>query len=105
MDHGATTYDQEQQRNDALAAANETRLNRAQMKRDIKAGRVLVDEILLDPPWYVEKMSVIELLIAMPKRGRIRATQVLNQTKIPVGKEVGRLTEHQRIILAGHLRP
>lgn len=40
------------QRMDALRAANEVRALRAQLKRDLKAGRVSIGSLLLDPPPY-----------------------------------------------------
>ena len=42
------------QRMDALQRANEIRTRRAQLKRDLKAGRVSIQTLLTSPPEYVE---------------------------------------------------
>lgn len=94
------TYDPIQQRNDALAAANETRLARAKMKREIKGGRRSVASVVLDTPWYAEKMYVLELLMAMPRYGQARARRLLHQADLPMAKYVGTLTDRQRLVLA-----
>jgi hypothetical protein len=37
---------------DALSKANEVRARRAQLKRDLKSGRVLLAALMVDPPPY-----------------------------------------------------
>src|SRR5918997_455472 len=46
------------QRMEALHRANEIRTRRAQLKRDLKAGRVSIHDLLLEPPEYVETAKV-----------------------------------------------
>ena len=58
------------QRMDALARANEIRSQRAQLKRDLKAGRHSIQQLLLDPPEYLETAKVFDMLLAVPKYGR-----------------------------------
>jgi hypothetical protein len=84
------------QRMDALQRANEIRTRRAQLKRDLKAGRHSIHQLLLDPPDYVETAKVFDMLLAVPKLGRVRATRFLNQCRISQSKTVGGLTERQR---------
>ena len=52
---------------DALGRANEVRALRAQLKRDLKAGRVSIGALLLDPPPYLETAKVFDMLLALPK--------------------------------------
>ena len=52
------------QRKLALKRANEVRTARAQLKRDLKAGRRSIHDLLLDPPEYVETMRP-----RIPRRG------------------------------------
>ena len=66
------------QRMDALERANEIRTQRAQLKRDLKAGRVSIHELLLDPPEYLETAKVFDMLLAVPKYGRVKANKVLS---------------------------
>jgi hypothetical protein len=85
-----------QQRLEALERANDVRLYRAEMKREIKRGEVLVQEVLAEPGERVETMKVFDLLLAMPKVGRVKANKVLARSRVSPSKTVGGLTERQR---------
>lgn len=98
-----TAEQRRQQCMDALAAANETRLNRADMKRKIKAGRLRVSTVIKNPPWYAESMHVHELLMTLPRFGRKRATVRLTRAELPMTKTVGSMTERQRNVLVSVL--
>ena len=52
------------QRMDALKRANEISTRRAALKRDLKAGRVKIHGLLLDPPEYLQTAKVFDLLLA-----------------------------------------
>jgi hypothetical protein len=91
------------QRIDALSRANEVRALRAQLKRDLKAGRVSIGALLLDPPPYLETAKVFEMLLALPKHGRVKATKILHSCRISPSKTFGGLSERQRAELAGRL--
>jgi hypothetical protein len=84
------------QRMDALQRANDIRVKRAQLKRDLKAGRVQVEDILADPPEYVSTAKVFDMLLAVPKFGRVKAGRFLNQCRISQSKTVAGLSERQR---------
>jgi hypothetical protein len=84
------------QRMDALARANEIRVRRAQLKRDLKSGVVQIEEILADPPDYVGTAKVFDVLLAVPKFGRVKASRFLNQCRISQSKTVAGLSERQR---------
>ena len=89
---------------EALSRANEIRVRRARLKKDLKAGRVLLDEILDEPPDYVGTAKVFDVLLAVPKFGRVKATRFLNQCRISQSKTVGGLSDRQRAELVGLLR-
>jgi hypothetical protein len=89
------------QRMDALRRANEIRVRRAQLKKDLKDGRVHVEQILRKPPDYVATAKVFDILMAVPKFGRVKASRFLNQCKISQSKTVGGLSERQRAELIG----
>jgi hypothetical protein len=91
------------QRMDALRAANEVRSLRAQLKRDLKAGRVSLGPLLLDPPPYLETAKVFDMLLALPKHGRVKATKVLQSCQVSPSKTFGGLSERQRAELAERL--
>ena len=88
---------------DALHRANGIRSRRAQLKRDVKAGRVSIDELLRDPPEYVETAKVLDLLLAVPKFGRVRAGKLLNVCRISPSKTLGGLARRQTAELILHL--
>jgi hypothetical protein len=87
----------------ALARANQVRLARAALKRDISAGRRSITEVIQDSPWEAESMSLGELLCAQRRWGRARSRKLLSSTALSEGKQVGTLTERQRRILVAAL--
>src|SRR3989337_787074 len=84
------------QRMEALQRANEIRTRRAQLKRDLKAGRVSIHDLLLEPPTYVETAKVFVMLLAVPKYGRVKVNKVLVQCRISPSKTIGGLSQRQR---------
>src|SRR6201994_3007470 len=92
------------QRMDALQRANQIRTRRAQLKRDLKGGRVTIHELLLDPPDYVETAKVFDMLLAVPKYGRVKVNKILSQCRISPSKTLGGLSERQRGELVALLR-
>ena len=92
------------QRMDALKRANDIRTRRAQLKRDLKAGRVSIHQLLLDVPEYLETAKVFDLLLAVPKYGRVKVNRILTQCRISPSKTIGGLSERQRNELVSFLR-
>jgi S13-like protein len=84
------------QRMEALQRANDVRVKRAKLKKDLKTGRVRVEEVLSDPPEYVGTAKVFDMLMAVPKFGRVKAARFLNQCRISQAKTVAGLSERQR---------
>jgi S13-like H2TH domain len=84
------------QRMEALKRANDIRVRRAQLKKDLKEGRVHIEVILLDPPEFVSTAKIFDMLMAVPKFGRVKAARLLNQCRISQSKTVGGLSERQR---------
>jgi hypothetical protein len=84
------------QRMDALKRANDVRVRRAKLKRDLKDGRIRIQAILGAPPEFVETAKVIDILMAVPKFGRVKAARFLNTCRISQSKTVGGLSERQR---------
>jgi hypothetical protein len=88
---------------EALARANEVRLARAALKRDISAGRRHITEVITESPWEAESMSLSELLCSQRRWGRARSRKLLSSTALSEGKRVGSLTERQRRVLVAAL--
>src|SRR5215210_2428578 len=89
------------QRMEALQRANDISVRRAKLKKDLKDGRLHIEGILLDPPEYVSTAKVFDMLMAVPKFGRVKAARLLNQCRISQSKTVGGLSERQRAELIG----
>jgi hypothetical protein len=87
----------------ALARANQVRLARAALKRDVSAGRRSVTDVIIDSPWEAESMSLSELLCSQRRWGRARSRKLLSSTALAEGKKIGTLTERQRRILVNAL--
>ena len=92
------------QRMRALETANEIRTRRAKLKKDLKAGKVQIDKLLLDPPEYLSSAKVFDLMLAVPKYGRVKTNRILNQCRISPSKTIGGLSERQRAELVSQLR-
>jgi hypothetical protein len=88
---------------EALARANEVRLARAALKRDIGAGRRAVTDVIINSPWEADSMSLSELLCSQRRWGRARSRKLLSSAALSEGKKIGSLTERQRRILVGAL--
>src|SRR5204863_117225 len=86
---------------EALKRANDIRVRRAQLKKDLKTGAANIDDVLQNPPDYVSTAKVFDILMAVPKFGRVKAARFLNQCRISQSKTVGGLSERQRAELIG----
>lgn len=103
-DRGAAPERSLRQRLDALQRANEIRTRRAQLKRDLRAGRTQIYGLLLDPPDYIQTAKAFDLLLAVPKYGRVKVNRVLLQCRVSQSKTIGGLSERQRAELVSCLR-
>ena len=83
---------------------NQIRIKRAQLKRDLKSGRRSIHALLLEPPEWVETAKVFDMLLAVPKYGRVKVNKVLVQCRISPSKTIGGLSERQRTELVSLLR-
>jgi hypothetical protein len=89
---------------DALARANDVRTRRARLKRDLKAGRKQIEEILFGPPAeYLASATILDLLIWTPKRQRTKANKLLLRCQISPSRTIGALTERQRRVILTEL--
>lgn len=92
------------QRMTALQRANDTRMARAELRRDLRAGRVHIRQVLLEPPGYLETASVFDVLMMAPKYGRTKVNKALHRCAISPSNTIGGLTPRQRSELAGLIR-
>jgi hypothetical protein len=103
MGDSATVDAGQEQHLRALEYANRVRLARAQMKRKIAAGELSAAEVVLDGPWQAHSMSISDLLMSQKRWGHTRCRRLLVSLGVPENKQVGTLTERQRVALAAVL--
>jgi len=85
-----------QQRMEALRRANDVRSERARIKEQLRNGQVAITELLVDPPTCVHTAKVLDLVLAVPKYGRVKANKLLERCRVSSSKTVNGLTPRQR---------
>jgi len=88
---------------EALNVANRVRTLRAEDKRAIKRESLDPCVILRNPPDYWKKAKLVELLLAMPRIGQLRANRWCMIEGVLPTRQVGQLTERQVLVLSIHL--
>lgn len=88
----------------ALDRANVVRLYRAQVKRDIRAGRARITDLIADPDERLLAMPVYELLMSMHRVGHTKVQRLLTECGISMSKTIGGMTDRQRGALTLTLR-
>lgn len=83
----------------ALAAGNEIRLARAQLKREIKAGEVNICDLIIDPPSCLKSMRLGDLLRAQHRWAITRTRRTLHLAQLSELKRLDSLTSRQRLVL------
>src|SRR3954453_13803341 len=87
----------------ALAYANRVRLARASLKRAVLVNKIDVTYVIRNCPWEDETMTVGELLRSQRRWGRTRVRKFLSSLALNENRELGRLTNRQRNVLAAEL--
>jgi ribosomal protein L17 len=80
----------------ALRQANQVRSARAKLKQNLRADKVRLEQILATPADYLANAEVLDLLVAVPKIGPVKAGRLLAVARINSSKTVGELSERQR---------
>jgi hypothetical protein len=88
----------------ALAYANRVRLARAALKRSVMAGKLTAEEVIRSCPSEAETMTLAELLRSQRRWGRTRARKFLLALSLNESRQIGRLTERQRMLVAAELQ-
>jgi hypothetical protein len=84
----------------ALARANEVRLARAELKRQVADGEISAAHVILECPWEAASMTVADLLTSQRRWGTTRCRKLLQSVPMSENKTVGSMTERQRQALA-----
>ena len=88
------------QRLDALQHANRVRTRRAELKRELRVKPSTVVDVVRNPPEWVLTMKVQDLLMAVPKFGRVKVQKIMRACELSESKTVGGLSSRQRVRLA-----
>lgn len=91
------------QREEALEKANHVRVFRRDLKRQISAGELSVQAVLLAQPWEAATMTVYDLLKSRPRWGRTKTVSFLHRHRVSESQTVGGLTTRQRAAIVEHL--
>lgn len=91
-----STDDRRAQALAALAKADEVRLPRAAVKRALKARRTTIEVVLADPPACVLSAKIAELLLVVPRVGRVRMEATLRRCGVSPTARVEALDADKR---------
>ncbi|MEA2435030.1 MAG: hypothetical protein QOG54_2487 [Actinomycetota bacterium] len=87
----------EEQRRQALEKAAIARRKRAELKEQLKGGRITLSELLeRSADEIVGKMKVSTVLESLPGVGRVRAQKIMERLQIKDSRRVRGLGEKQR---------
>jgi hypothetical protein len=90
----------EEQRKEALAKAAEARKQRAQIKGELKSGKLTLGNLLnRSGDDTVGKMKVSTVLESLPGVGKVRATKIMEELDISATRRVRGLGAKQREML------
>lgn len=79
-----------------MEEANRVRFARANAKRDLKSGELVLYDLLMDPSEELKGAKVEEMLLAVRGMGRIKVAKVLREAGVSRAKTLVGLTHGQR---------
>ena len=78
-----------EQKREALKKAQQVRSKRAKVREDLKAGKMTIEKIFKDVEnEVIGKMRVSYLLESLPRIGRVRAKQIMEEIGIDSSRRV-----------------
>ena len=86
----------DEQRKEALAKAAEARHARAELRANIKSGKVTLEEVLNSDDPVATRMKVSALIESLPGYGKAKAAKVMNELGISSTRRVKGLGGRQR---------
>lgn len=88
-----------EERAQALAKAQEMRTKRMELRKELKAGKVSLEEVLKREDEIVTRMKVKYLLESLPNVGKITAASLMEEIGINDSRRVQGLGKRQRAML------
>ncbi|GAA1473338.1 integration host factor, actinobacterial type [Corynebacterium felinum] len=88
----------DEQRKEALAKAAEARKARAQLKEELKRGDISLKEVLdkASSDEIIGKTKVSALLESLPKVGKVKAKEIMDELEIAQTRRLRGLGDRQR---------
>jgi hypothetical protein len=88
-------------RNEALAKAALVRVARSELKDQIKAGAITLENMfsVSDTDEIIGKLKVLTMLESLPGLGKVKARRVMDEVGIADSRRVRGLGPHQRTAL------
>lgn len=68
----------------SLVAANAARSAKKELRERVKARAVNMREVLEDPPDFILRMPIVELLMWIPRVGRDKSRIILRSVRPPI---------------------
>ncbi len=93
-----------EQRASALSRANYVKRERYRLKLAIASGRQSLEDVLLEPPEWLARARVADVMRAAPRYGPSTVRTMLARCGISHGNKIGGLTERQRDVLVAAVR-
>lgn len=81
---------------EALAKANEIRLERARLHRLVEAGELTVKDVLLDHPRETRTLTIGALIRWQNRWGKTRTNKLLGSIGLTTTKTIGSMTDRQK---------
>lgn len=91
----------DEQRKQALEKAAEARKKRAELKGQLKSGKLTLKDVLSRQDDTVGKMKVSNVLESLPGVGKVRAGKIMERLDISASRRVRGLGAKQRESLLG----
>ena len=86
----------DEQRKEALAKAAEARHARAELRANIKSGKVTLEEVLNSDDPVATRMKVSALIESLPGYGKAKAAKIMGELGISESRRVKGLGARQR---------
>ena len=86
----------DEQRKEALAKAAEARHARAELRANIKSGKVTLEEVLNSDDPVATRMKVSALIESLPGYGKAKASKIMDELGISPTRRVKGLGARQR---------
>ena len=94
----------DEQKREALKKAQEVRSKRAQIRAELKKGNMSLEEVLANAEdEVIGKMRVAYLLESLPRIGKVRARQIMEEIGIDENRRVQGLGVRQKEALLNKL--